>query len=239
MTQVLHTSRPLCSRFPPGCPRIFSLLILSKTEFLIIGLKQQLSKIDNSLLNTTHSARNLGFIFDEHLTLSVQILSLSKSCYSHMWAPLYQFLLYLDSKTASTIASFRQSHSFNSPPGLPHPAHITSSQSPSSLSQSVNPSVFYSFVSQILSTIVILIPSGLTSRILYLCWIKWSLAFVCFSFFFFLATCARLSWIHSAFESMWNSAIVSYRIVLHYSLSPVYFLIRFEVMKLNQATVNA
>jgi len=33
----------------------------SKTEFLIIGLKQQLSKIDNSLLHTTHSARNLGF----------------------------------------------------------------------------------------------------------------------------------------------------------------------------------
>ena len=33
-----------------------------KTEFLIIGLKQQLSKIDNSSLNTTHSARNHGFI---------------------------------------------------------------------------------------------------------------------------------------------------------------------------------
>ena len=48
----------------------------SKTEFLIIGLKQQLSKIDNSLLNTTHSARNLGFIFDEHLTFSDQISSL-------------------------------------------------------------------------------------------------------------------------------------------------------------------
>jgi len=29
----------------------------SKTEFLIIGLKRQLSKIDNSSLNTTHSAR--------------------------------------------------------------------------------------------------------------------------------------------------------------------------------------
>ena len=49
----------------------------SKTEFLIIGLKQQLSKIDNSFLNTTHSARNLGFIVDEHLTFSDQISSLS------------------------------------------------------------------------------------------------------------------------------------------------------------------
>jgi len=33
----------------------------SKTEFLIIGLKQQLSKIDNCSLNTNHSSRNLGF----------------------------------------------------------------------------------------------------------------------------------------------------------------------------------
>jgi len=36
----------------------------SQTEFIIIGPQQQVSKIDNSSLNTTHSARNLGFIFD-------------------------------------------------------------------------------------------------------------------------------------------------------------------------------
>ena len=30
----------------------------------------------------THSARNLGFIFDEHLTFSNQISSVSKSCYT-------------------------------------------------------------------------------------------------------------------------------------------------------------
>jgi len=39
----------------------------SKTEFLLIGLSKQLAKIN------THSARNLGFIFDEHLTFSDQI----------------------------------------------------------------------------------------------------------------------------------------------------------------------
>jgi len=49
----------------------------SKTEILIIGLKQQLYKIDNSSLSTTHSARNLSFIFGEHLTFSDQISSLS------------------------------------------------------------------------------------------------------------------------------------------------------------------
>ena len=76
----------------------------SKTEFLIIGLKQQLCKIDNSSLNTTHSVRNLGFIFDEHLTLSDQISSLSKSCYNHI-RQLRCISPYLDSKTASTIAA--------------------------------------------------------------------------------------------------------------------------------------
>ena len=36
-------------------------------------LKQQLAKINS------HSALNLGFIFDEHLTFSDQIFALSKS----------------------------------------------------------------------------------------------------------------------------------------------------------------
>ena len=56
----------------------------SKTEFLLIGLKKQLDKIHNSSLNTTHSARNLGFIFDEHLTFSDKISAISKACYYHI-----------------------------------------------------------------------------------------------------------------------------------------------------------
>ena len=69
-----------------------------------IGLKQQLSQIYNSSLNTTHSARNLGVTFDENLTFSDQISSLSKSCYSHI-RELRRICSYLDSKTASTIAA--------------------------------------------------------------------------------------------------------------------------------------
>jgi len=49
----------------------------SKTEFLLIGLSKQLAKIHNSSLSTTHTARNLGFIFDEHLSFSNQISTLS------------------------------------------------------------------------------------------------------------------------------------------------------------------
>jgi len=53
----------------------------SKTEFLLISLRQQLAKLQDCSLNVTHSARNVGFIFDEHLTL---ISALSISCYSHI-----------------------------------------------------------------------------------------------------------------------------------------------------------
>ena len=76
----------------------------SKTEFLLIGLSKQLAKINNSSLTTTHSARNLGFMFDEHLTFSDQISSVSKSCYYHI-RQLRCIRPYLDTKTASTIAT--------------------------------------------------------------------------------------------------------------------------------------
>ena len=56
----------------------------SKIEFLLIGLRKQLAKIHNSSLNITHSAQNLGFIFDERLTFSGQTSSVSKSCYFHI-----------------------------------------------------------------------------------------------------------------------------------------------------------
>jgi len=83
-------------------------LNFSKTEFLLIGLKKQLDKIHNSL-NTTHSARNLGFIFDEHLTFSDQISAISKACYYHLIqlrCKLCCIRPYPDSTTACTIASF-------------------------------------------------------------------------------------------------------------------------------------
>jgi len=61
------------------------------------------------------------------------------------------------------------------PPGSPHSVHITSSQSPSLLSSSITPLTFHytlqtsnSSLSQILSSVVFLVPSGLPSRILNL-----------------------------------------------------------------------
>jgi len=91
--------------------RISSLMIAnfltlnsSKTEFLLIGLSKQFAKISNSSLNTTCSAQNIGFIFDEHLTFSDQISSVSKPCYYHI-RQLRCIRPYLDTKTASTIAT--------------------------------------------------------------------------------------------------------------------------------------
>jgi len=41
-------------------------------------------------------------------------------------------------------ASFRQPHSVHCPPGSPHPAHITTSQSPPSLPSPITASTFHS-----------------------------------------------------------------------------------------------
>jgi len=79
----------------------------SKTEFLLRGLPQQVAKINTCSLVTTHSAGNLGFIFDEHLTFSDQISAL---CNRAIWAyhirELRCIRSYLDFKTVSIIAAF-------------------------------------------------------------------------------------------------------------------------------------
>jgi len=77
-----------------------------KTVFLLIGLKRQLSKIHNSStsIDTTQSARNLGFVFDEHLSISEQISALSKSCYHHIRA-LHSIRPYLNPHIAKTVAT--------------------------------------------------------------------------------------------------------------------------------------
>ena len=68
------------------------LLNPSKTEFLLIGTKQQRLKfsdltnlsLSNDIIPVSSSARNLGFIFDPDTSFSDQINSLSKSCHFHI-----------------------------------------------------------------------------------------------------------------------------------------------------------
>lgn len=84
----------------------------SKTEFLVIGNPQQLSKLNNPQLsldsNATivpvHKARNLGIIFDDHISFDNQITALSQSCFYHI-RDLRRIRDTLDFKTSSTIAT--------------------------------------------------------------------------------------------------------------------------------------
>ena len=84
----------------------------SKTEFLIIGLPQQLSKLvnptihlpDNVTLTPVDSARNLGVIFDKHVTFSYHISAITKSCLFHI-RDLRRIRNTIDQTTASTIAT--------------------------------------------------------------------------------------------------------------------------------------
>ena len=68
------------------------LLNPSKTEFLLIGTKQQRLKfsqlttlsLGNDVIPVSSSARNLGFISDSDMSFTDQINSLSKSCHFHI-----------------------------------------------------------------------------------------------------------------------------------------------------------
>ena len=63
-----------------------------KTEFLLIGTKQQRLKfsdltnvsLSSDIIPVSSSARNLGFIFDSDMSFSDQINSVSKSCHFHI-----------------------------------------------------------------------------------------------------------------------------------------------------------
>ena len=84
----------------------------SKTEFLIIGLPKQLSKLNNPTFNIGSNtalqpaphARNLGFIIDANLSLDQQIAALSRSCSFHL-RDLRRIRSSLDYSTARTIAT--------------------------------------------------------------------------------------------------------------------------------------
>ena len=84
----------------------------SKTEFIVIGLPQQLKKIVSPLihlpngvnLSPVSSARNLGIIFDNNLSFSEHISSVSKSCFYHI-RDLRRIRNTIDLSTARTIAA--------------------------------------------------------------------------------------------------------------------------------------
>jgi hypothetical protein len=85
----------------------------SKTEFLLVGLPKQLSKIENPSISMTptvvfitpvSSARNLVVLFDSNLSLSDHISSIIKSCLFHV-RDFRRLRPILDQTTARNIAT--------------------------------------------------------------------------------------------------------------------------------------
>ena len=84
----------------------------SKTEFLLIGLPKQLSKIHNPVIQMSpdvsispvSAARNLGVILDSNLSMSEHISAVSKACLFHI-RDLRRIRNTLDLHTAKIIAT--------------------------------------------------------------------------------------------------------------------------------------
>jgi hypothetical protein len=84
----------------------------SKTEFLIIGLRQQLAKLNHPTISLPNSvklcpvksARNLDVIFYSTISYSEHISAISKSCFNHI-RDLRRLQSSIDQTTACTIAT--------------------------------------------------------------------------------------------------------------------------------------
>ena len=84
----------------------------SKTEFLLIGLPKQLSKVTNPVIHMSSnisispvsSAHILGVIFDSTMSMSNHISTISKTCFSHI-RDLRRIRSTLDLNTAKAIAT--------------------------------------------------------------------------------------------------------------------------------------
>ena len=91
--QLLHLKySPILSlTYSPGWT-LTNCSSIQKTEFLLIGTKQQRLKfsqlstlsLGNDIIPVSSSARNLGFIFDSDMSFTDQINSLSKFCHFHI-----------------------------------------------------------------------------------------------------------------------------------------------------------
>ena len=98
--KAIPTRASICSPTGINCYRLIFILLTP----LRLNSCSSNSKTNLPKYTTLHSARNLGFIFDEHLTFADQITALSKACYYHI-RQLRCIRPYLDSSTACTIAT--------------------------------------------------------------------------------------------------------------------------------------
>ena len=90
----------------------FLVLNPSKTEFMLFGTPQQLLKLSDPCLSISSdisitpasSVRNLGVVFDEHLSFHDHITKISQACFFHI-RDLRRIRPFLTLATATTIGS--------------------------------------------------------------------------------------------------------------------------------------
>ena len=84
----------------------------SKTEFMLFGTPQQLLKLNDVCLSISSdisitpasSVKNLGVVFDKHLSFHEHITKISQACFFHI-RDLRRIRPYLTHKTAATIGA--------------------------------------------------------------------------------------------------------------------------------------
>ncbi len=82
-----------------------------KTEFLIIGTRQQLAKmkyndikIGDTIIKTAESAKNLGVIFDKNMGLNKQVMNTCRKGFYHI-RNIAKIRNYLDQKSAEIVVN--------------------------------------------------------------------------------------------------------------------------------------
>src|SRR5437899_13034949 len=92
------------------CTANFLALNPSKTEFMLFGTPQQLVKLNDVCLSISpdisitpaSSVKNLGVVFDKHLSFHEHITKISQACFFHI-RDLRRTRPYLTQETAATI----------------------------------------------------------------------------------------------------------------------------------------
>ena len=93
---------------------------------------------------TTYTILSLFSVQTTGRTRSSSLVTLARPSVSSSLQITNRSFTYASPCLWNQLPSFCQPHSVHCPPGSPHPAHITSSQSPPSLSSPITPSTFHS-----------------------------------------------------------------------------------------------
>jgi len=136
----MNFKAPKSSHITPVLRSMHWLKINERIEYKLLSLTYKV--LTTSQPDYLH---NLIFVQSTGRTRSSSLVALARpSVYSSLQITNRSFTYVSPYLWNQLPSSFRQPHWVHSPPGSPHLAHITSSQSSPSFSRSVTPSTFHS-----------------------------------------------------------------------------------------------